>query len=684
MPPIASIWPRKAFLPALLRCLALMGVLALAGCISDSDVELHSASRSQLATTLAETASTPTPVPSTTPEAIAQPSTVATPSPPMTLTMSITPIADAQHSTADTIASVNKPDRDLVQLAIRYGLADRSPPRTVTRVPAKVGDEESFWISNTTNDTYFQASARLVIQTERASFWTVGGSTNQDERLKRAAVEFENRIFDTLAERFGFAGHPAIEDFHVNILHGNVPGVAGYYSSSDEYPNWVNRHSNQRKMIYINTAVMRPGTENYYAVVAHELMHALQWIFDSSEATWVSEGTAELAADAVYGPLNWSALSYLERPSTQLNAWIDPREEAVLAHYGGGYLFFRYLVGVLGDFKSVGDILLQMSDGIAGVESYFREAAISKRFEDLFADWAVANYLRDTSISDGQYGYEFALAKPAVTPIARIGSLVESEISPFSVHYLELTPANTGFKIEFAGDPEVQVVPVDPELEEGQWWSNRGDSINTRLTRTVDLTNVSSATLTYRIWHDIEKDFDYGYLSASTDKGRRWQTIQTPLTTQSNPNGQNYGDAYNGENTAQQARWIDEAVDLTQFAGQKIQLRFEYVTDDAYVREGFGIEGIEIEALGWKDRPEDAGWQSDGFVRLTDNRLTASYRIALIRLGDPPQIEWIPLDDRQRGTLSLKPEESAVLVLINTTRFTNQPAGYRLSISPAN
>lgn len=680
MQPVTSNWSGKIFRPAVLGCVALLVVFALAGCVPDSDAELQSASRSRLATMLAETASTPTVTHSPTPEATVQSPVAATPSPLMTTT----PVAPAHDSTAARIASVSKPDRDLIQLATRYGLADRLPTGIATRVPAKVGDEEIFWVSNTTDNTYFQVNARLVTRTERASIWKIGESTSQDDRLKKSALEFETLIFDTLVKRFGFEGHPAIDDFHINILHGNIPGVAGYYSSSDEYPNWVNPHSNQRKMIYINTAIMQPDTRIYYAVVAHELMHALQWIFDPSEATWVSEGTAELAAEAVLGRLAWSANSYLERPSTQLNGWIDPRLDAVAAHYGGGYLFFRYLAGILGDFKSAGDILLQMNDGIAGVESYFKDVAISKRFDDVFVDWALANYLRDTSISEGQYGYSFDIKKPAATPVAGGASAIEGEISPYAIHYLELAPSSTGLRIEFAGDTQVKAVPVDAEPDGWQWWSNRGDSVNTRLTRRVDLTNVASATLTYRIWLDIEKDFDYGYLSVSTDNGQRWQTIETPLTTQSNPNGQNYGNAYNGENDAQQARWLDEVADLTQFAGQTILLRFEYVTDDAYVREGYGIEGIEIEELGWKDSPGDTGWQSDGFVRLTDNRVSASYRVALIRLGDPPLIEWMSLDDQQSGAVVINSDESATLVLMNTTRYTNQPAGFRLSISPAN
>ena len=143
------------FRPAALCCLALIGILALASCIADSDLETGSASRSQLGTMLAETASTPTTAHSPTPQVASQSPATATPSRPLTTT----PVATAQDSTAASIAAVDKPDRDLIQLATRYGLADQLPTVVATRVPAKVGDEETFWVSNSTNNTYFQVQA---------------------------------------------------------------------------------------------------------------------------------------------------------------------------------------------------------------------------------------------------------------------------------------------------------------------------------------------------------------------------------------------------------------------------------------------------------------------------------------------------------------------------------------------
>jgi len=41
----------------------------------------------------------------------------------------------------------------------------------------------------------------------------------------------------------------------------------------------------------------------------------------------------------------------------------------------------------------------------------------------------------------------------------------------------------------------------------------------------VDLTDVSTATLKYWTWYDIEADWDYAYLLVSTDNGIHWSLV---------------------------------------------------------------------------------------------------------------------------------------------------------------
>ena len=67
------------------------------------------------------------------------------------------------------------------------------------------------------------------------------------------------------------------------------------------------------------------------------------------------------------------------------------------------------------------------------------------------------------------------------------------------------------------------------------------------LTREFDFTNVTEPIkLSYWTWYDIEKDWDYLHLAASTD-GENWEIITTPSGTDYSPSGHSYGWSYTGQ-----------------------------------------------------------------------------------------------------------------------------------------
>ena len=67
---------------------------------------------------------------------------------------------------------------------------------------------------------------------------------------------------------------------------------------------------------------------------------------------------------------------------------------------------------------------------------------------------------------------------------------------------------------------------------------------------------------------------------------------------------------------------MQESFDLRPYAGEKVFLRFEYVTDDAVNAPGWFVDEIEIPAIGYATNWENGvdGWESEGWL-LTDNRL---------------------------------------------------------------
>lgn len=207
------------------------------------------------------------------------------------------------------------------------------------------------------------------------------------------------------------------------------------------------------------------------------------------------------------------------------------------------------------------------------------------------------------------------------------------------------------------------------------------------LTRAFDFTDSAGPlTLSFWMWYDLETDNDYVFLLASDD-GESWEFLQTPSGTGDNPNGNNYGWGITGKTP--QGQWVEERVDLSRFAGRKVQLRFEYVTNDFNTGEGMVIDDIAIpEADYFSDLEEsDGGWKGAGFVRV-ENTLPQTFRLAFVTQRNQPQakreavsVKIIPIGSNNTVEIPFNtPDEDILLtlVVVGTTRYTRQPASYTL------
>jgi immune inhibitor A len=110
----------------------------------------------------------------------------------------------------------------------------------------------------------------------------------------------------------------------------------------------------------------------------------------------------------------------------------------------------------------------------------------------------------------------------------------------------------------------------------------------------LDLTGKTTAKLTFNTWYDIEQDFDYAYINVKAAGATDWVTVPGDLTTTTNPNEANLGNGITGTSNG----WVSGNFDLTQFAGQKIQLAFNYVTDAGLSMPGFYVDDIDVQADG--------------------------------------------------------------------------------------
>jgi bacillopeptidase F (M6 metalloprotease family) len=193
--------------------------------------------------------------------------------------------------------------------------------------------------------------------------------------------------------------------------------------------------------------------------------------------------------------------------------------------------------------------------------------------------------------------------------------------------------------------------------------------------------------LNYQVWFELEENWDYGYVEVSTNGGRTWEILKTPTTSPENPIGNNFGEGYTGDSKG----WINERIDLSPYAGQEIQLRFQHITDDAVNGSGICLRGISIPELGFVDSLESVeGWQADGFLPIS-NRVKQDYIVQVIRsqeLGSDEEnsVTQMNLDKANVGeVLVVAPRtgERLVVAVAALAPKTRIEATYSLSVEPA-
>ena len=575
------------------------------------------------------------------------------------------------------------PDRDLFQLAYELLLPVGHPevPRVVNSEPVayEIGRRDDFFLVDLDGLEKYQSSFELRFVSPHAYWYIEDGMQVEQGDIERAAQEFEEIIYPRVTSYFGTEWTPGVDnDPHLTIVHGDIRGAGGYFSSTDEYPTAVRPHSNQREMIYINVRYLRVGSPIYYEVLAHELNHAILWNHDSGEDTWISEGLAELSV-SVAGYLSDSIDRYLERPYISLVHW--PLDDASIgAHYGGASLFMHYLYEHYSgqDQGALRELMAVPADNVAGIDAYLAAGGYDKDFHSVFQDWVAANFLDDDV---GVLGYRDLQVQAQASRRINSPGEIDREIEQYGTHYIELGSKlrSSPVLVKFEGKTSNRLLPTEVP-EPGCWWSNSGDSITSTLVREVDLTTVGEATLEYEVWFSIEEEWDYVYLQVSTDGGGSWDILHTPNTSDANPIGVAFGPGYTGVSKD----WKSESVDLSDYVGQQVLVRFQYVTDDALNDIGLCLRNLSIPEVNVE--PGDEGWMPEGFVHV-DNRVPQHYLVQIMQKGESNRVFQVPLSigesDMWVGELSVEPYEGLERTMIAVTAVapaTRVKAAYLLNI----
>ncbi|OGO72468.1 MAG: hypothetical protein A3G84_03635 [Chloroflexi bacterium RIFCSPLOWO2_12_FULL_71_12] len=585
------------------------------------------------------------PVPSPSPSPTAgSPEPTATP----------TPTGVAVTDMTAALRAKEIPVADSFDLVRRIEGKDGTPAREFEPVRSAPPDEDvgsvaDFWVHDFAAKRNVLITATLRRLTESAKWWVQSGAQVNEADLDRSVQAFQQRIYPTNRRLFGEEWSPGIDaDPRINILMTRIPGpAAGYFSSTDGLPRWVNEFSAEREMIYMNLLSVRVGTDYFQSVLAHEFCHMQQFGRRARNAVWFNEGYAQLCERA-NGFFFGFEDSFLRAPDTQLDAWSELEDAG--NHYGAAFLFLEYLRHRTGGGYELMNALT--SSGIDTFDDLDRELrrAGHPPVEELFADFVAANALIGSAGAPPKLTYPDDLrlttpARPSTQDRAVVGTPLRTTVHQQAARYVEL-PLGGAYRVRFSGPSASRVIPADAHSGRSFWWSDRADGMDATLTREVDLGAVASATLRFWTWFDIEVDFDYGYVAVSTDGGRRWETLAAPATTTDDPNGNNLGNGFTTvSGGGDEPVWIEQRIDLTPYAGKKTLLRFEYVTDGALNDHGFAIDDVEIPEVGYRDDAEsETGWESNGFIRST-NTVQQRYVVQVVRFGERPTVDRHAVED---------------------------------------
>jgi hypothetical protein len=449
-------------------------------------------------------------------------------------------------------------------------------------------------------------------------------------------------------------------------------------------------------MFVMNAVAVQPGTTAYHATLAHEFQHMIHWHLDKNEDAWLNEGASELAEELNGFTLSRSAVRAFERrPDLQLNTWTsDP--DTLGAHYGASHLFLRYTLSRFGA-EMLRAVVQNPQNGIWSFDAPLKKHDPTLSFKALFAEWVVANALDQSTLADKRYAY------PDMDVKAEIGErvqsyphIIEGSVHQYAADYVELltaeeqpatVDANPSLQITFTGRPHVKLVPNTPASGRFQWWSNRGDASHSYLERAFDLTEVTTATLSFNLWYDIEENWDFAYVRASTDEGETWQLLRGAHMESSDRSMHAVGPGYTGRSgaTKGKAEWVREHLDLDAFCGKQVTIRFDYLTDDAINAPGLCLDDLRIEALDFHDDVESgrSGWRAEGFIRH-DNRLTQDYIVQLVEFSSIPHVQRIPVNAQGRGQALIEGfgdrVPRALLIVAATAPVTTERASYRIAL----
>lgn len=589
-------------------------------------------------------------------------------------------------------------DRDDVLLAVAFlGVEPPTGEAPLVEQPLNVGTRQNIFINNVDTNETSSPSFELKYVSDHAYFWfdtTAGLSDPEESELVEMGDAFdiiyeEDTYYFGQEETPGIDGDPRVHIMNASPLsicdvteaNAHTCGLLGYVATSNGLPIEVYPTSNEREMFVMNGAVF--GTGTYLDVLAHEFRHMIENRYDVNDTDWEVEGSAMLAEDLLgfpSDPISRGNL-FLSNPDQQLNRWTDGNP---IPYYGQGYVINRYIFNRLGEdlYRTFATHPLP---GFLAIDAIAEENGLGFTGFDLWQDWLASLAIHTNPNAPEIYTLREGLNTASSATVNGYPYEEALTVNQFAADYFQFFGEDT-VTLNFTGSNHAALLGVQPVSGDFMYVANRANYSDVRMTKEFDLTAVSSATLQYMVYHEIERGYDFAYLSISTDGGQSWQGLTAENmqgdSPSDDPSDVAYTDAFY---TGRSREWLQESVDLTPYVGNVVQIRFEYVTDPILTFGGIAVDNIAIPEIEYYDDAEtDMGWTAEGFVRVT-GYVPQQWFLQLIRFeNDTPIVEHIEVNPDNTASIEFSLDSSGggrpILIVSATAPMTLEAATYQLDV----
>lgn len=449
----------------------------------------------------------------------------------------------------------------------------------------------------------------------------------------------------------------------------------------------------------------RPARPRMYeGTFAHEWQHLLQSYTDPDEELWVNEGLSDYAQTLV-GYVDGTATvhhagtdSHLNcfqgfgtvrtryntnpRPcggaQNSLNLWDEGDPVEVLADYGNAYQFMLYLKDRFGAAALSRLHRDGAHHGLAGVSAALGDGVQLYRVLHDFQTMTLVDKIIDDSPAGTMVGVPKQLVTaPSLRSTVNLdnpSSYDDPGAAPNGADYVRLRGADgkplRGSQLKsvrFTGARTLPTQPLQWTVKEGALFSgNTGDlDASAVLPVTVPATD---PTLRVRQKYSTEVDYDYGYVTVSTDGGHTYKAVAGDKTV-TGP----LGPAINGESNG----FATNTYDLSAYAGKRILLGFRYVTDQSVNEAGWFIDDATLGGATITDGSTLAGFRSP--TQIVPQQVHA-WSVRLIGLDTKRhRARRVPL--AQFAALKPYPKVVAVIAYDEPTGMIKQYAPYTLTVN---